>query len=116
MTITTTREQFLRAAGEGRICPLAAEIGGYAPTPLTALEALRPMGYAVLLESCRVNPQTGRYSFVSADPYLVFRSRGETVDLDWTAAPAGKYGKRASLKRRPLPKLRELMANYRTER
>jgi anthranilate/para-aminobenzoate synthase component I len=38
------------------------------------------------------------------------------VDLHWTVAPGGKYGKRASLKRKPLPKLRELLANYRTAR
>ncbi len=98
------------------IVPLAAEIDARAITPLGALERLRHLGHAVLLESCRVNAQTGRYSFVSADPYLVFRSRGDTVDLHWRAAPDGKYGKRATLARSPLAKLRDLMANYRTER
>jgi len=115
-TITPTRGEFLAAAENNRIIPLHAELDAAAVTPLSALHALRPLGHPVLLESARVNGRTGRYSFVTADPYLIFRSHGDTVDLDWMAAPQGKYGKRASLKRKPLPKLRELMANYRTER
>jgi aminodeoxychorismate synthase component I len=102
--------------GHGRIVPLSVEIDAKAITPLDALEALRPMGRPVLLESVRVNEKIGRYSFVTADPYLEFRSKADTVDLHWAAAPKGKYGKRASLKRRPILKLRELLTNYRTER
>jgi len=116
MILKPHKEAFLEAAREGRIIPLAAEIDAHAVTPLTALAALRPLGYPVLLESVRVNERTGRYSFVTADPYLIFRSQGDTVDIHWTAAPKGKYGVRASLRRKPLLKLRELMQNYRTER
>jgi aminodeoxychorismate synthase component I len=110
------KEEFLSAAREGRIIPLAAEIDASAVRPLAALAALRPLGHPVLLESVRLSERTGRYSFVTADPYLIFRSKGDAVDLHWTAAPKGKYGTRASLRRKPLPKLRELMDNYRTER
>jgi len=116
MNIRPLREEFLRGAQGGSILPLCAELDAPELTPLAALHALRPLGHAVLLESARVNERTGRYSFVTADPYLVFRSKGDTVELHWTAAPEGKYGKRATLKRKPLPKLRELMANYRTAR
>ena len=114
--ITPSREEFLTAVSNGRIIPLHAELDAAAVTPLSAVQDLRPLGHPVLLESARVNGRTGQYSFVTADPYLIFRSQGDTVDLNWTVAPQGKYGKRASLKRKPLPKLRELMANYRTER
>jgi aminodeoxychorismate synthase component I len=110
------KEEFLAAAREGRIFPLAAEVDAAVVTPLLALAALRPLGHPVLLESVRVNGVTGRYSFVTADPYLVFRSQGDTVDLHWTAAPRGKYGQRASMRRKPLQKLRDLLGNYRTER
>ena len=115
-TITPTRDEFLAAVRNGKVIPLHAELDAAAMIPLSALHALRPLGNPVLLESARVNGRTGRYSFVTADPYLIFQSQGDTVDLNWTVAPQGKYGKRASLKRKPLPKLRELMANYRTER
>ena len=116
MNIKPLREDFLRSARAGAITPLSAELDAAGITPLSALRALRPLGHPVLLESARVNERTGRYSYVTADPYMIFRSRGDTVDLHWTVAPKGKYGKRASMKRKPLPKLRELMANYRTAR
>jgi para-aminobenzoate synthetase component 1 len=116
MDMRPSRERFLADAAEGSITPLTVEIDAHAHSPLSVLEAFRPLGHPVLLESCRVNAQTGRYSFVGADPYLIFRSRGETVDLHWCAAPQGKYGKRATVTKRPLVKLRELMANYRTAR
>jgi aminodeoxychorismate synthase component I len=116
MHIRPDKDHFLAAAVLGRVIPLSAEIDAKSIAPLDALEALRPMGRPVLLESARVSEKTGRYSFVTADPYLEFRSKGDTVELQWAAAPEGRYGKRASLKRRPILKLRELLMNYRTER
>lgn len=98
------------------IRPLFAELNAPGLTPLAALQALRSAGHPVLLESARMSDRTGRYSFVTADPYLIFRSRGKSVELDLPATPAGKYGKRATMKRKPLEKLRELLSNYRTER
>lgn len=96
--------------------PVALELEMKGLTPLSALNSLRDLGYAVLLESCRINRNTGRYSFVSADPYLIFRSRRDEVELSLPAAPPGRFGSRVTLKRRPLHKLRELMSNYRTVR
>jgi aminodeoxychorismate synthase component I len=114
-TICPSKEQFL-ASVEGGLSPLFAELDAEELTPLSALEALRGDGYPVLLESARVNDATGRYSFVTADPYLVLRSRGDSVELELPSAPAGKYGRRAAVKRKPLEKLRELLSNYRTRR
>ena len=105
--ITPSKEEFLRHLFSGTLLPVALEIGAPALTPLAALEALRPLGYPVLLESARMNDKIGRYSFASAAPYLIFRS---------LETPAGKYGKRATMKRKPIVKLRELMNNYRTGR
>jgi aminodeoxychorismate synthase component I len=115
-TIVPSKQEFLDAVRSGRILPLYTVTDRPALTPMSALEALRSGGHAVLLESARVNERTGRYSFVTADPYLIFRSKGENVELSLPATPAGKYGRRASVNKKPLLKLRELLANYRTER
>ncbi len=96
--------------------PLSVELALPGLTPLSALGVIRRKGYPVLLESARVNDKTGRYSFVTADPYLIFKSRGDDVELSLPKTPTGKYGRRASMKRKPLVKLRELLANYRTAR
>jgi len=115
-TISPPKNEFLDLIRSGTIQPLSAEIDAKKLTPLAALEALRTDGFPVLLESARVNDKTGRYSFVAADPYLIFKSRGEDVELSLPATPAGKYGKRAATQRKPLTKLRELLSNYRTGR
>ncbi len=115
-TIVPRKEEFLRIIESGKISPLSLEIDSTRISPLAALESLKHLGHPVLLESARINARTGRYSFVAADPYLIFKSRGDTVELELPATPAGKYGRRASTKRKPLLKLRELLSNYRTER
>ncbi len=115
-TIFPSKESFLNRIETGKITPLAREIDASRLSPLSALDALKHLGFPVLLESARTNAKTGRYSFVAVDPYLIFKSRGESVELLLPHVPAGKYGRRASLKRKPLLKLRELLNNYRTER
>ncbi len=112
--IIPSKKEFLSRLGSGAITPLVADISTMGLSPLAALEALRQDGYPVLLESARASGKIGRYSFVTADPYLIFRSRGETVELILPETPAGKYGRRATTKRKPLLKLRELLNNYRT--
>lgn len=115
-TSKPSKNEFLDVLRSGKILPLSVELELPGLTPLSALQALRGEGYPVLLESARKNDKIGRYSFVSADPYLIFKSRGDAVELSLPATPAGKYGRRASMDRKPLVKLRELLSNYRTAR
>ncbi len=115
-TIRPSKKEFLDGVRSGTVLPLSAELDVPGLTPLSALSAVRADGFPVLLESARVNDKIGRYSFVTTDPYLIFKSRGEDVELSLPATPAGKYGKRATMKRKPLAKLRELLSNYRTGR
>ncbi len=115
-SIKPTKKYFLEAIRSGKILPISVELGLPGLSPLSALEAIRGEGHPVLLESARVNDRIGRYSFVAADPYLIFKSRGDEVELSLPVTPAGKYGRRASMNRKPLVKLRELLANYRTAR
>jgi len=114
--IKPTKTEFLDTVRSGNILPLYSEIDAPGLTPLMVFKALRTGNYPMLLESARINDKIGRYSFVAAEPYLIFKSRGENVELSLPETPTGKYGKRASLNRKPLVKLRELLANYRTAR
>jgi anthranilate synthase component 1 len=96
-TISPTKQEFLDAARHGRILPLHAVLDQPALTPVAALEALRSGGHAVLLESARVTERTGRYSFVTADPYLIFRSQGENVEPSLPAALRASMERRATV-------------------
>ncbi len=116
MKINPTKETFLERRRRGLIMPVFAELPASQVTPLSALNRFRRFGHPVLLESCRVNETTGRYSFVTGDPYLICKSSGETIEVSLPKTPDGKFGRRASMRRKSLTKLRELLSNYRTER
>src|ERR1700690_1998601 len=107
-SIKPSKKEFLDSVRSGKILPLSAELDLPGLTPLSALEAIRREGHPVLLESARVNDKIGRYSFVTADPYLISKCRGKHVELSLPVTPTGKYGRRASMNRKPLVKLREL--------
>lgn len=113
---TPSKQEFLERLRSGAILPLYAELDLAGFTPLEAFETFRHEQYPVLLESARTNERIGRYSFVSCDPYLIFRSKNDEVELSLPSVPEGRYGKRVTMRRKPLLKLRELMGNYRTER
>ncbi|HAK60931.1 MAG TPA: aminodeoxychorismate synthase component I [Nitrospiraceae bacterium] len=115
-TIRPSKTDFLDNVRKGKLFPLSTELEYKRLTPLDALRSVCEDGYPVLLESARTNEKIGRYSFVTADPYLIFASRGDDVELRLPETPKGKFGNRVSLQKKPLSKLRELMANYRTER
>ncbi|HLE42055.1 MAG TPA: anthranilate synthase component I family protein [Nitrospirota bacterium] len=114
--ILPSKSDFIERAKQGKILPLYAELDLPSLTPRAALEAFGSSRPAALFESARVNEKTGRYSFVTAEPYLIFRSRGDDVELELPATPAGRFGRRASMKKKPLQKLRELLSNYRVEK
>ena len=61
-----------------------------APAPMSPYEAaprLLSLPRVVLLDSSSANAHSGRYSYLSADPFLTVRSRGHRVEL---AGPAGR--------------------------
>ncbi len=49
--------------------------------PVEAAYGLLYASYPVLLDSALLRPGLGRYSYLSADPYLVVRSKGRAVEL-----------------------------------
>jgi len=109
MEVKPSRDEFLNGIQGGSISPLY--IGPLKPSmdPADAYEAVRSGGYSFLLESARHHPKIGRYSYVGAEPYMVFSAKGNDVYVS-------KGGQRAVLGRRPLGKLRELMAGYKAAR
>jgi anthranilate/para-aminobenzoate synthase component I len=115
-TINPSKKEFFDSASRGTMLPVYAQMNTPGLTPIAVLQTLRRegSGHAVLLESARLHEQTGRYSFVTAEPYLVFRSRGDEIELNLPETPTGKFGKRAVMKRKPLAKLRDLLSNYKT--
>ena len=49
--------------------------------PLAAFEAVRGLGWPVLLDSARADPRLGRWSYIAADPYLRLTSKDGRITL-----------------------------------
>jgi anthranilate synthase component 1 len=72
-------EQFKRLAHEGNLIPVYREILADTETPVTALMKLLAKPHVFLLESVEGSEKWGRYTFLGADPHVIFTVRGEDV-------------------------------------
>ena len=66
MSITPSKDEFLRLATLGNLIPVYAEVLADAETPVSAYQKLRKIGPSFLLESVEGGEHLGRYSFVGA--------------------------------------------------
>ncbi|GAW91308.1 aminodeoxychorismate synthase, component I [Calderihabitans maritimus] len=51
------------------------------PKPQLFYRCLRKGSHPFLLESALFHPEIGRYSFVGSDPFLIFKSKGSSIEL-----------------------------------
>ena len=72
-------ETFRKLSSEGNLIPLYREILADMETPVTALMKLQARPYVFLLESVEGGEKWARYSFVGADPQVIFEVNGEQV-------------------------------------
>jgi para-aminobenzoate synthetase component I len=81
-----------------------------APDPVRCCEALEGLPYRLFLDSASTASRFGRYSFLTADPVAIVRSRGVEVEcLDL------RTGARREISGDPLVALRELVMPYAAE-
>ena len=101
-------ETFARRAGEGNLIPVSREILADTETPVTALMKLAGRPHVFLLESVEGGEKWARYSFLGADPRLIFRVRGDEVLIEENGSV-----RRIPHEGDPLRFLKELLGRYR---
>jgi anthranilate synthase component 1 len=74
-------ETFKRLSASGNIVPIYREILADMETPVTALMKLREKPYVFLLESVEGGEKWARYSFVGADPQVIFSVNHDEVTI-----------------------------------
>jgi len=74
-------QEFKKKAARGNLIPVYAEILADLDTPVSAFLKIRGGGYSYLLESVEGGEKIAQYSFLGADPSLVFRSREGRVNV-----------------------------------
>ncbi len=106
-----TREEFLAKARQGNLIPVWREVLADMETPVSAFRKIaggRPNSF--LLESVEGGERLARYSFLGSDPFMIFRSKGDTATItegERTETFALKSGERD-----PLHVLKELLGRY----
>lgn len=80
-SIKPSRAQFHELAKEGNLIPVFTELVADCETPVSAFQKIDSGGYSFLLESAEHIDRGGRYSFVGADPHILFQSHGRTIQI-----------------------------------
>jgi anthranilate synthase component 1 len=74
-------------------------------TPVSAFKKIESGNYAFLLESVEGGEKWGRYSFLGTEPSVIFRSKGNDIEIIEDGKPTKKKGD-------PIDSLRMLMSRY----
>jgi anthranilate synthase component 1 len=105
--IQPTYKEFCRLTRQGNLIPVYQELLMDLETPLSFFKRLERDRYSFLLESVEGSERWARYSFLGTSPYLVFKSRGNQVEI----VENGKLKKLVS--EVPLDILQELLKDCR---
>ena len=74
-------EEYEKLSKEGNLIPVYAEILGDLDTPVSTFIRMFESDYAFLLESVEGGEKWARYSFLGADPQVIFRSKGKRAEI-----------------------------------
>lgn len=101
-------QTFKKLSRDGNVIPVYREILADMETPVTALMKLREKPHVFLLESVEGGEKWARYSFVGADPQVIFSVSGDEVMI----RDNGNV-RRHQHNGRPLKYLQDLLGRYR---
>jgi len=103
-----SQEEFLEKAKEGNLIPVYKEILADMETPVSVVKKLAESDFVFLLESVEGGETVGRYSFLGADPFILFKSKGHEIDLIYQ-----KGEETFNTDKTPLDVLRDVMSRFR---
>lgn len=107
----TSFEEFEKFAREGNVLPVWEEVPADLQTPVSAfLRISKGAKFAFLLESVEGGEKLARYSFLGANPRMIFKSKGREMEF----SPDGKRKKKVT--GNPFAELANLFGRYRAPR
>ena len=107
MKFYPSKEKFIEKSKEGNLIPVYCEILADCETPVSALQKLDSGQYAFLLESVEGGEKIGRYSFVGVEPSIIFKSKGQEVEVIYQTG-----AEIIRTKKNPLLILRDILDRY----
>ena len=106
--ITPSLDQFRIMAGQGDLIPVIASFVADVETPVSAFAKIQGRGPCFLFESAEKNEESGRFSFIGADPLITVRSNGNSL----TIVENGE-NRELTIERDPLVELQRIMDRFR---
>ncbi len=98
-------EDFLSHAKKGCLIPVYREVLADMETPVSAFKKIDDNGSAFLFESVEGSEKWGRYSFIGIEPRIVFKSKGDNIEIIEGANKTNRKGD-------PLSILQELLIRF----
>lgn len=98
-------EGFIDRAKKGNLIPIFREIMADMETPVSAFKSIDKGGSVFLLESIEGGEKWGRYSLLGVEPKLIFKSKGDVIEII-------ANGKKSKRKGDPVSVLRETLSRY----
>lgn len=98
-------ELFKEKLAEGNLIPVWDEILADYDTPVSSFKKIESGKYSFLLESVEGGEKWGRYSFIGTEPSVIFRSKGDRIEIEENGSVAKVQGD-------PLDELRKLLERY----
>jgi anthranilate synthase component I len=103
------KQEFVRRSQSGNLVPVYREILADMETPVSAYRKIAHGKHSFLLESVEGGERLARYSFLGTDPFMVFKSKGQDIQII-ERSQAGKITLEEG--RDPLHILKDLLSRY----
>ncbi|NIX16295.1 MAG: anthranilate synthase component I [Candidatus Dadabacteria bacterium] len=103
--IFPTFTEFKKKLDKGNLVPVWSEFLADFDTPVSALKKIDKGKYSFLFESVEGGEKWGRYSFLGTEPTVIFRSKGNKIEII-------ENGKTKREQGNPIDRLRKLMSKY----
>ncbi len=103
--ISPSLEKFKENLKHGNLVPIWEEILADLDTPVSAFKKIESSDYCFLFESVEGGEKWGQYSFIGSDVSVIFRSKGENIEII-------ENNKLTKIKANPIDELRKLISRY----
>ncbi|MCY4262059.1 MAG: anthranilate synthase component I [Candidatus Dadabacteria bacterium] len=105
--VSPSYKQFLENLEHGNLVPVWDEILADCDTPLSVFRKIDSTAYSFLFESVEGGDKWARYSFLGTEPSVVFRSKGQNIEIIQSG------GETETVTGDPISELRDLLSRYR---
>lgn len=76
-----SKEEFIKLSKKGNLIPVYKEISADLETPVSAFTKIDKSDYSFLFESVEGGEKIARYSFLGTAPSLIFKSKGNCIEI-----------------------------------